>query len=111
MTSLICQHCKKPMDHEEARVEWLASRYQVSMVSTIRLVHESCQYAETQPRTLVLFDLWDHWLPFQNLEDYLEIPKEMNWDNKGLAISFFNDYIKHRNNTNQGYRQNEDSYT
>ena len=99
------------MDHEEARVEWLASRYQVSMVSTIRLVHESCQYAETQPRTLVLFDLWDHWLPFQNLEDYLEIPKEMNWDNKGLAISFFNDYIKHRNNTNQGYRQNEDSYT
>jgi len=111
MTSLVCQHCKKPMDHEEARVEWLASRYQVSMVSTIRLVHESCQYAETQPRTLVLFDLWDHWLPFQNLEDYLEIPKEMNWDNKGLAISFFNDYIKHNHNTNQGYRQNEDSYT
>ena len=81
-------------------MEWLASRYQVSMVSTIRLVHESCQYSETQPRTLILLDLWDHWLPFQDLEDFLEIPKEMNWDNKDLAISFFKDYIKHRNNIN-----------
>ena len=111
MTSLVCQHCKKPMDHEEARVEWLASRHQVSMVSTIRLVHESCQYSETQPRTLVLFDLWDYWLPFQDLEDFLEIPKEMNWDNKGLAITFFNDYIKHNHNIKQGYKQNEDSHT
>ena len=100
MTSLVCQHCKKPMSNQESRVEWLASRYQVSMVSTIRLVHESCQYSETQPRTLILLDLWDHWLPFQDLEDFLEIPKEMNWDNKDLAISFFKDYIKHRNNIN-----------
>ena len=99
------------MNHSEARVEWLASRYQVSMVSTIRLVHESCQYSETQPQTLVLFDLWDHWLPFQDLKDFLEIPKEMKWDNKDLAISFFNDYIKHYNNIKQGYKQNKDTYT
>ena len=111
MTSLICQHCKKPMDHDEARVEWLSSRYMVSMVSTIRLVHETCQYAETQPKTLILFDLFDHWLPFYDLEKFLEIPKEMNWDNKRLAISFFTDYIKHNNITHQGYKQNENTDT
>jgi hypothetical protein len=69
------------------------------MVATIRLVHPDCQYSETQPRTLVAFDLWDHWLPFQDLEEYMEIPTEMTWDNKGLAKSFFLDYIKHNQQT------------
>jgi hypothetical protein len=96
---MICQHCHKEVTVQEAKVEWLASRYQVSMCSTIRLVHPGCMYIHTKPKTLKALDLWDHWLPFQDLEEYLEIPKEMKWDNLLLAISFFTDYIKSNQNT------------
>jgi hypothetical protein len=92
---MICQHCRKELNPLKARVEWLASRYRMSMCSTIRVVHQDCQYSETKPRTMAALDLWDHWLPMKDLEDFLEIPMEMVWDNKGLAKSFFYDYINH----------------
>lgn len=77
----------------------MASRYGMSMCSTIRVVHPECVYSNTRLKTMIAMDLNDHWLPFQDLEEYMMIPMEMAWDNMGLALTFFRDYIKHNQHT------------
>jgi hypothetical protein len=96
MSPMICQHCRKELNPLTAKVEWMSNRLFLSMVETIRLVHEECQYEFTHPRTMDLMDYHDHWLPFWHLWDFIEIPKEQDWDNKQIALLIFKDYINHQ---------------
>lgn len=96
MTPMVCQQCRHPMEDQDVYVEWLCTRNMVSLVETIRLVHPECQYAFSNAKTMKLMDLYDYWLPFNELSEFMEIVHECDWDDKTLAISFMTDYIKHR---------------
>jgi len=39
----------------------------------------------------------DHWLPFWQLSEFMEIPNDVEWDNEPVAMAMFKDYIKHKN--------------
>ena len=96
MKPMICQQCCDPMDHTKAKVEWLSTFYECSLVETIRVVHPECVYSMTRSRTMELLNLCDHWLPFWQLEQYIDIAKEKKWDNKDLALIFMKEYIQHK---------------
>lgn len=96
MPALICQHCRSSLDPVKAKVEWLSTMHSTCLVETIRLVHPHCQYEFSHPQTQKMMMLFDHWLPFWTLKDFMEIPDEMDWDNKPIAMAIFKDYIHHQ---------------
>ena len=97
MRTLICQQCCQELDPLEAIVEWMSTQDQIHISETIRLVHKSCVYYYSHKRTLEMLKRNDHWLPFWNLLDFMDIPKDVEWDNKPVSIAILNDYIKHKN--------------
>lgn len=96
MRPMICQQCRTEMDPLKAIVEWMATPHYISRCDTIRLVHQHCMFIHTMPNTLEKMKMFDHWLPFWQLADFMEIPIEMQWDDKPTAISIFRDYINHQ---------------
>lgn len=96
MPELICQQCRCTLNPLTAKVEWLSSMHNISLVETIRLVHPHCQYEFSMPKTQKMLQLYDHWLPFWTLRKFMEIPDEMDWDNKPIAMAILEDYINHQ---------------
>ena len=97
MRTLICQQCCQELDPLKAIVEWMATHQGIHLCETIRLVHKSCVYAHSHPNTLELLVRNDHWLPWWELLNFLEIPQEVQWDDSKMAMAIFNDYINHKN--------------
>jgi len=110
MPALICQQCRSSLDPLTAKVEWLSTMHNTCLVETIRIVHPHCQYEYSHPNTQKMMRLYDHWLPFWTLKDFMEIVDEMEWDNKPVALDIFKDYIHHQQQRAQE-AQNENNRT
>lgn len=97
MRTLVCQQCCQDLDPLKAIVEWMATNERIHCSETIRLVHKSCVYYHSHYRTMEAFKRNDHWLPFWQLSEFMEIPNDVEWDNEPVAMAMFKDYIKHKN--------------
>lgn len=98
---MICYHCNQIIQYG-GNVEWIADE-EYSLADTIQVFHLGCGYVEWDDT----YD-FDHWLPLENLENYLGIAMEMEWDNQDEALIQFETII---DNINMRYNDNENHRT
>ena len=74
-----CNDCWQALDNNSI-VEWLALDNGVNLVGSIRIVHKECCYNNTQREHLDKNNLYDRWLPLDELDYLAEVAIDMPWD-------------------------------
>lgn len=88
-----CMDCWQSLD-QESIIEWLALDNGVNLVGSIRLSHKACCYNNTQREHLDNKNLYDRWLPLDELEYLAIIAIDMPWDDIEQAKLEFEAIIK-----------------
>lgn len=90
---MMCSECVEDI-YSNGIVEWLSTSKGIALAETLRVSHLECQYHRTDSARLYENDLYDHWLPLDKLELYVEIALEMGWDDPVLMLKIINQFIE-----------------
>ena len=78
-----CESCWQDITSKEnIIVEWLALANGVCLVHSIRVAHKDCAYYDTQKDKLIAENLYDRWVPLDELGSLMSLALDMSWDNK-----------------------------
>ena len=90
-----CESCWEDITSKEnIIVEWLALANGVCLVHSIRVAHKECAYYDTQKDKLTQENLYDRWLPLNDLESLMSLALDMSWDNKFDAELHFKEILQ-----------------
>tara|TARA_R110002126_G_scaffold6288_2_gene32987 strand:- start:682 stop:969 length:288 start_codon:yes stop_codon:yes gene_type:complete len=79
-----CESCWTALD-ENSIVEWIALDDGTCLEGSIRQIHKSCSYYDTDSKWLDDNHFWDRCVPISKLGKYIELALGMQWDDIKLA--------------------------
>ena len=76
-----CESCWGEVDPEKDIVEWLALSNDVCLSNSIRIAHKDCCFYNTEFEYITENNLFDRWLPLNDIQGFIDLALDMDWDN------------------------------